>query len=72
MGMGALPKVTRAPHFPQSPPAKVRKGISTSKTKNKVFLPISYPLMLLANEYRQIKVKRLETVEKYSSGNKPF
>lgn len=60
MGMGAHPEVTRAPHFPQGPPLKVRKGISISKTKNNVILPISYPLMLLAHGVRQIKVKGLK------------
>lgn len=68
MGMGAHPDVTRAPHFPQGLPAKVRKGISTSKTKINVIQPINYPLMLLAHGVRQIKV----TFEKYSSGKKPF
>lgn len=52
MGMGAHPEVTRAPHFPQGSPLKVRKGISISKTKNNVILPISYPLMLLAHGVR--------------------
>lgn len=63
MGMGAHPEVTRAPHFPQGPPAKVRKDISTSKTKKNYILPINCPLTLLAHGVRQIKV----TFKKYSS-----